>query len=52
MTLAPQIAGRNPGDRRLSLVMGRVFAPQSPRWGSLIDLRRGNSHLFLRYAFR
>mgnify|MGYP001585936771 CR=1 FL=1 len=51
LTLAPQIAGRNLGDRRLSLVMGRTFAPRSPLWGSLIDLRRGKSHLFLRYSF-
>ena len=50
LTLAPQIAGRNAGDRRLSLVMGRTFAPQSPLWGSLIDLKRGKSHLFLRYS--
>ena len=52
LTLAPQIAGRNAGDRRLGLVMGRTFAPRSPLWGSLIDLRRGRSHLFLRYSFR
>ena len=51
LTLAPQIAGRKVGDRRLSLVMGRTFAPRSPLWGSLIDLRRGKSHLFLRYSF-
>ena len=30
LTLAPQIAGRNAGDRRLSLVMGRVFVPGDP----------------------
>ncbi len=52
LTLAPQIAGRDAGDRRLSLVMGKAFAPGDPRWGSLIDARRGGSHLFLRYAFR
>jgi riboflavin biosynthesis pyrimidine reductase len=51
LTLAPQIAGRNAGDRRLSLVMGRTFAPRSPLWGSLLDLRRGRNHLFLRYSF-
>lgn len=51
LTLAPQIAGRNIGDRRLSLVMGRTFAPRIPLWGSLIDLKRGKSHLFLRYSF-
>ncbi|RPI41371.1 MAG: hypothetical protein EHM67_08375, partial [Hyphomicrobiaceae bacterium] len=51
LTLAPQIAGRNGGDRRLSLVMGKVFAPGDPLWGSLIDARRGSNHLFLRYSF-
>lgn len=51
LTLAPQIAGRKAGDRRLGLVMGRTFAPQSPLWGRLIDVRRGKVHLFLRYSF-
>ncbi len=52
LTLAPQIAGRDAGDRRLSLVMGKAFAPRDPLWGTLVDLRRGRSHLFLRYSFR
>ena len=51
LTLAPQIAGRDAGDRRLSLVMGKAFAPRDPLWGTLIDVRRGSSQLFLRYAF-
>ena len=51
LTLAPQIAGRDAGDRRLSLVMGKVFAPRDALWGTLIDVRRGSSHLFLRYSF-
>jgi riboflavin biosynthesis pyrimidine reductase len=51
LTLAPQIAGRDAGDRRLSLVMGKTFAPRDPLWGTLVDVRRGTSHLFLRYAF-
>jgi riboflavin biosynthesis pyrimidine reductase len=51
LTLAPQIAGRDLGDARLGLVMGRTFAPRAPLWGRLIDLRRGERHLFLRYAF-
>lgn len=51
LTLAPQIAGRDTGDRRLSLVMGKAFAPDDALWGTLIDLRRGGSHLFLRYSF-
>jgi riboflavin biosynthesis pyrimidine reductase len=51
LTLAPQIAGREASDGRLSLVMGKTFAPRDARWGTLIDVRRGKSHLFLRYAF-
>ncbi len=51
LTLAPQIAGRAAGDGRLSLVMGQLFAPRCPLWGSLSDARRGHSHLFLRYSF-
>ena len=51
LTLAPQIAGRDAGDRRLSLVMGKSFAPDDALWGSLSDVRRGGSHLYLRYSF-
>lgn len=51
LTLAPQIAGRQIDDRQFSLVMGQMFAPRSPVWGTLVDLRRGGSHLFLRYSF-
>ena len=51
LTLAPQIAGRDDGDRRLSLVMGKAFAPRDARWGTLTDVRRGGSHLYLRYSF-
>jgi riboflavin biosynthesis pyrimidine reductase len=51
LTLAPQIAGRVAGDGRPGLVMGKVFAPRNPLWGTLIDVRQGASHLFLRYSF-
>jgi riboflavin biosynthesis pyrimidine reductase len=51
LTLAPQIAGREVSDGRLSLVMRKTFAPRDARWGTLIDVRRSKSHLFLRYAF-
>ena len=51
LTLAPQIAGREAGDRRLSLVMGKVFAPRHAVWGTLIDVRGGSDNLFLRYSF-
>jgi riboflavin biosynthesis pyrimidine reductase len=51
LTLAPQIAGRDAGDRRPGLVMGKSFAPRNALWGTLVDVRRGSRHLFLRYAF-
>jgi riboflavin biosynthesis pyrimidine reductase len=51
LTLAPQLAGRELGDGRLGLVMGEAFAPRNPRWARLTDVRRGHSHLFLRYSF-
>jgi len=51
LTFSPQIAGRPIPDERVSLVMGRTFAPRRPLWGTLADLRRNRGHLFLRYAF-
>jgi riboflavin biosynthesis pyrimidine reductase len=51
LTLAPQIAGRDSPNDRPGLVMGRVFAPRHPVWGTLLDARQGASHLFLRYRF-
>jgi riboflavin biosynthesis pyrimidine reductase len=51
LTLAPQIAGRDDAAERPGLVMGRTFAPRNPLWGTLVDLKQGSSHLFLRYAF-
>lgn len=51
LTLAPQIAGRVEGDGRPSLVMGQTFAPRDPLWGALTDVRRGGSHLYLRFSF-
>jgi len=52
LTLAPQVAGREYGDARISLVMGQAFPPSGMRWGALSDVRRGGGHLFLRYTFR
>ena len=51
LTLAPQIAGRDGSTERPGLVSGRSFAPDDPRWGALVGVRRGGSHLFLRYSF-
>jgi riboflavin biosynthesis pyrimidine reductase len=51
LTIAPQVAGREGGNRRPGLVTGKTFAPGDARWGTLTDLRLGGSHLFLRYSF-
>jgi riboflavin biosynthesis pyrimidine reductase len=52
LSLAPQLAGREHGDARMSLVMGKFFAPDNPRWSTLVDVRRGSKLLFLRYSFQ
>jgi hypothetical protein len=51
LTLAPRIAGREGAVERPSLVAGRMFAPEHPLWGTLVGVKRGGSHLFLRYSF-
>src|SRR5712691_778058 len=51
LTLAPQIAGRDGQVERPGLVTGQRFAPEHPLWGTLVSVKRGGSHLFLRYAF-
>jgi riboflavin biosynthesis pyrimidine reductase len=51
LTLAPQVAGRDGTIDRPGLVNGKVFAPDLPVWGTLVGLKRGGDHLFLRYAF-
>ncbi|MGH7450436.1 MAG: RibD family protein, partial [bacterium] len=49
LTLAPQIAGRDSSTERPGLVAGKIFAPERPLWSTLIGVKRGGSHLFLRY---
>lgn len=51
LTLAPQIAGRDPGTPRLGLVEGKAFAPGHPLWGRLRSLYQAGDHLFLRFRF-
>jgi riboflavin biosynthesis pyrimidine reductase len=51
LTLAPQVAGRDEAHDRPGLVAGQVLAPDRPRWGTLVGVKRAGSHLFLRYAF-
>lgn len=51
LTLAPQVAGRAGSLDRPGLVAGQRFAPEQPLWGTLVDVKRGGSHLFFRYRF-
>jgi riboflavin biosynthesis pyrimidine reductase len=51
LTLSPQIAGHDGSGKQLRLVEGAMFAPERPLWGSLSVVKRGGSHLFLRYRF-
>ncbi len=50
LTLAPQIAGRDDESERPGLVAGRSFAPDNAIWTRLASVKRGGSHLFLRYS--
>lgn len=51
ITISPQVAGRAHSPERLGLVEARLLAPDNPAWGRLIDVRKADEHLFLRYAF-
>jgi riboflavin biosynthesis pyrimidine reductase len=54
LTLAPQVAGRSQtlgAAERPGLVVGKLFAPDSPVWGTLTSVHQSGSHLFLRYSF-
>jgi len=52
MTLSPQLAGRDDHANRPGLIAGVTFAPESQIWGTLLEVRRAGSHLFLRYAIQ
>lgn len=49
LTVAPQLAGRDPSRRRLALVEGRTFGPEHPLMARLTGVRKGGHLLFLRY---
>jgi riboflavin biosynthesis pyrimidine reductase len=51
LTLAPHVAGRDDEINRPGFVSGKLFAPEDSVWGTLVGLKRGGDHLFLRYAF-
>jgi riboflavin biosynthesis pyrimidine reductase len=52
LTVAPQVAGREPGKERDGFVSRALFLPRSPRWAQLASLKRCADVLFLRYRFR
>jgi riboflavin biosynthesis pyrimidine reductase len=49
LTLSPFLAGRRRGDGTKSLAEGVPLLPDEPAWMRLVDVRRHDSHLFLRY---
>jgi riboflavin biosynthesis pyrimidine reductase len=51
LTLAPQVAGRDGAVARPGFVAGKRLAPEHPRWATLVGVKRGGCHLFLRYGF-
>jgi len=51
LTIAPQLAGHDAGDKRLALVEGRAFSVDDAPWANLVDLRVAGSHVFSRYRF-
>ncbi|HEX8598276.1 MAG TPA: dihydrofolate reductase family protein [Chloroflexia bacterium] len=52
LTLSPQVVGRDSSGKQRGLVEGKGFAPGRPLWGELSVVKRGESHLFLRYGFQ
>jgi riboflavin biosynthesis pyrimidine reductase len=51
LTVSPVLAGRSVDARRLALVEGVELLPGVRRSPRLVSVRRGDSHLFLRYTF-
>lgn len=51
LTLSPVVAGRDGAEPRPGFVAGHEFAPEQPLWPTLTGVKRGGSHLFLRYTF-
>ena len=49
ITLSPVLAGRKRDDGNKGMVEGVHLLPDHPAWMRLVDTRRQESHLFLRY---
>jgi riboflavin biosynthesis pyrimidine reductase len=51
VTVAPQLAGRDPATYRPSLLEGVAFGPGDASWGRLVSAKLSTDHMFLRYRF-
>lgn len=51
LTLAPQLAGRDPAHPRPGLLTQQAFLPETAPWGRLLTLKQSGDHLFLRYGW-
>jgi riboflavin biosynthesis pyrimidine reductase len=49
LTMAPQVAGRTPPQRRLGFAESFAFDPASAPWWKLITAKNAGDHLYLRY---
>jgi riboflavin biosynthesis pyrimidine reductase len=52
LTVAPQLAGRNPESPRPGMIGGVAFTPDRAPWLNLISVKQGGDHLYLRYGNR
>ena len=52
VTMAPQIAGRDPAQPRPGLVANAEFTPATAPWWKLLSAKKAADHLFLRYQVR
>jgi riboflavin biosynthesis pyrimidine reductase len=50
LTVAPQIAGRNPPPPRPGFITGEGFTPETAPWLDLVGVKQRGSHLYLRYS--
>ena len=52
LTVAPQLAGRNPETRRPGMIAGVEFQPETAPWLNLVSVKGCLDHLYLRYRKR
>jgi riboflavin biosynthesis pyrimidine reductase len=50
LTLAPQLAGRDPAHPRPALLSQHAFLPETAPWAQVLSLKQAGEHLFLRYG--